>query len=614
MSTSSLVMLLLSSLVMGQTSAPLNATVGQSVLIPCSLPVNSKSLKWIYWQEDGTAKVLYNWHSANGISDSVNNEYKNRCQVSNTDFSSGNISISLNNVSVSDDKKTFWASVSFTEGQPLKHQCKSTLQVSALYKDLKMTINTTVNTATCTTRGGYPEPEVTWTGQNQSCTVQLVGNTSLQQDPAKRTFFVTSTVSIKDLKHVTCSVYNPRCDQRINATAPIDGPDKDQLKQRCPQACCRGYSLPDAASAHSNETKHEHASFRFNQGQEESREESDEPQSMERDEECKDESARLSVAIGLVVLLLSSSGNTLSEANETRGEPWLWQCNHTLSETFQPKKTNIYWQGRSKSDLLLYMYRKGKHDLEFQSQSFKNRTKIFPDQLYLGNVSLIIEELTLQDDKTSLEVIFIPASGTKTLCPTTLYVSAPFQEPKVDINKTNKTATCTTKGGYPKPEITWIIEDGETQTERTLEPHQVQTTMTPEEDGTYSIRSTINVTVTKSQKVTCRVYNPTSNKTKYAKIPPVNTLGVGALVGVGIAALFAVVTILMLLVFGIRSIICRRRGTEAENSVRYHAAPTTAGQDDDAVAAAGSGAGGWFSFLNMDATAWMLDCFCEKRK
>ncbi|XP_062287326.1 CD276 antigen-like [Scomber scombrus] len=358
-----------------------------------------------------------------------------------------------------------------------------------------MTINTTVNTATCTTRGGYPEPEVTWTGQNQSCTVQLVGNMSLLKDPTEKTFSVTSTVSIKDLKHVTCSVYNPRCDQRINATAPIDGPDedtyihiwvplvvsvivivtgiavsikyKDQLKQRCPQACCRGYSLPDAASAHSNETKHEHASYRFNQGQEaevflESREESDEPQSMERDEECKDESARLS-------------------------------------------------------------------------------------------------------------------------------------EPKVDINKTNKTATCTTKGGYPKPEITWIIEDGVNQTERTLEPHQVQTTMTPEEDGTYSIRSTINVTVTKSQKVTCIVYNPTSNKTQkhYAKIPPVNTLGVGALVGVGIGIVIAVVFAVGIGVAGIilwrrRS---RRRGTEAENSVRYHAAPTTAGQDDDAVAAAGPGAG-----------------------
>lgn len=125
-------MLSFPALVMGQTSALLNATVGQSVLIPCSLTVNSKSVKWIYWQEDGTLKVLYDWNSETGKTDGVDPEYKNRCQVSNTDFSSGNISITLNNVSVHDDKKSFWANVGFTDGERLQHHCKSTLQVSGM--------------------------------------------------------------------------------------------------------------------------------------------------------------------------------------------------------------------------------------------------------------------------------------------------------------------------------------------------------------------------------------------------------------------------------------------------------------------------------------------------
>ena len=88
---------------------------------------------------------------------------------------------------------------------------------------------------------------------------------------------------------------------------------------------------------------------------------------------------------------------------------------------------------------------------------------------------------------------------------------APFQEPKLEINQSNKTATCSTKGGYPKPEIEWTSQDGRDQSERTLEQHEVQTTMNTEENGTYSISSTANITG--SQRVTCRVHNPTSNQT-----------------------------------------------------------------------------------------------------
>lgn len=84
---------------------------------------------------------------------------------------------------------------------------------------------------------------------------------------------------------------------------------------------------------------------------------------------------------------------------------------------------------------------------------------------------------------------------------------APFQEPNVEINQTEMTATCSTKGGYPKPELKWSSGDGGTG----LEPRELETNITVEEDATYSISSTVNITG--FQKVTCRVYNPTSNHT-----------------------------------------------------------------------------------------------------
>lgn len=53
---------------------------------------------------------------------------------------------------------------------------------------------------------------------------------------------------------------------------------------------------------------------------------------------------------------------------------------------------------------------------------------------------------------------------------------APFQEPNVEINQTEMTATCSTKGGYPKPELKWSSGDEGTG----LEPHELETNITVE--------------------------------------------------------------------------------------------------------------------------------------
>lgn len=84
---------------------------------------------------------------------------------------------------------------------------------------------------------------------------------------------------------------------------------------------------------------------------------------------------------------------------------------------------------------------------------------------------------------------------------------APLQDPHIEINQTEMTATCSTKGGYPKPEIKWSSVDRGTGPD----PHELQAIMTLEEDGTYSVSSTANITGL--QKVTCTVFNPTSNHT-----------------------------------------------------------------------------------------------------
>ncbi len=106
-------------------------------------------------------------------------------------------------------------------------KCLLFLSLTALYRDLQLTVNNTANVATCTARGGYPEPQVSWTGQNRSSGAHLDlqdAETSLLQDPIEETFSVTSSVSVKELQSVTCLVYNPRCNQKINKTSEVDAP------------------------------------------------------------------------------------------------------------------------------------------------------------------------------------------------------------------------------------------------------------------------------------------------------------------------------------------------------------------------------------------------------
>ncbi|XP_026151052.1 ICOS ligand-like isoform X2 [Mastacembelus armatus] len=225
--------------------------------------------------------------------------------------------------------------------------------------------------------------------------------------------------------------------------------------------------------------------------------------------------------------------------NGTRGASWIWPCHHTLSEPLQTGEISIYWQGQNNSHIVVHVYTKGKEDFKYQSQTFKNRTKIFPDQLSSGNFSLAIEPLTLRDDQTFLEVILAPGNRpSEKLCQTSLYVAALFQKPQIEINQTEMTAACSTKGGYPKPEIRWSFEGGVSR----VGQHEVQTTVTYEEDGTYSVHSTANITGL--QKVTCDVYNPTSNQTVSSTkdVPPHSP------VSPGITAVIIIIIVVVIII------------------------------------------------------------------
>lgn len=107
--------------------------------------------------------------------------------------------------------------------------CKSCsfCHTSAPYQDLILTVNKTANSATCTAHGGYPEPQVSWSGLNKSSATQLDlqgAEMSLQQDATEKTFSVITSVSVKELQSVTCLIYNPHSNESLKKTTEIEAP------------------------------------------------------------------------------------------------------------------------------------------------------------------------------------------------------------------------------------------------------------------------------------------------------------------------------------------------------------------------------------------------------
>ncbi|XP_036965179.1 uncharacterized protein LOC119025586 isoform X2 [Acanthopagrus latus] len=127
MSSTILLILLLSAHITGLISEQLlRAAVGGSVLIPCSLHDN-RTLSSVYWQEG--EQHFFLWDSGK-IIQIPNNKYENRAQVFHDKFSSGNISFRLDNISLEDDRKTFFAYIKFDKEKQSEERCRSTLQVS----------------------------------------------------------------------------------------------------------------------------------------------------------------------------------------------------------------------------------------------------------------------------------------------------------------------------------------------------------------------------------------------------------------------------------------------------------------------------------------------------
>lgn len=98
-------------------------------------------------------------------------------------------------------------------------------------------------------------------------------------------------------------------------------------------------------------------------------------------------------------------------------------------------------------------------------------------------------------------------------CP--LLSSVPYQNPRLDVNMETMTAVCTTQGGFPAPEIQWVLLYNSSH--QSVESRNIQTTaMQNYHDRLYSYCSTLPIPAGPYEAVSCVIHNPTLNTTMTA--------------------------------------------------------------------------------------------------
>lgn len=90
--------------------------------------------------------------------------------------------------------------------------------------------------------------------------------------------------------------------------------------------------------------------------------------------------------------------------------------------------------------------------------------------------------------------------------------SVPYQEPRLDVNTEAMSAVCSLQGGFPAPDIQWVLLHNSSH--QSVESRNVNTeTKQNIHDHLYSSRSTLHIPAGRHEAVSCLSHNPTLNRT-----------------------------------------------------------------------------------------------------
>uniref|UniRef100_A0A671WTL2 Ig-like domain-containing protein n=1 Tax=Sparus aurata TaxID=8175 RepID=A0A671WTL2_SPAAU len=168
----------------------------------------------------------------------------------------------------------------------------------------------------------------------------------------------------------------------------------------------------------------------------------------------------------------------------------------------------IHWIHVNGKEITVHSYYHGGDQLAYQDQRFKARTSLFQDQISKGDATLQLSRVELQDQGRYKCYTSTIAGNHESFI--NINVEAPISE--VHIQQDENSITCSSKGIYPEPKLTWSTSPPSTNTFK--KPTTVQQT----DQQLYTISSSlIRVHDVTDLTYSCTVSAGTNQKTTLLK-------------------------------------------------------------------------------------------------
>ncbi|XP_043915152.1 hemicentin-1-like [Protopterus annectens] len=168
------------------------------------------------------------------------------------------------------------------------------------------------------------------------------------------------------------------------------------------------------------------------------------------------------------------------------------------------------------SSVTVYSFRSGMNVVEQVDEHYQNQGQLHDDFLSTGNISMKLSSIQLSDSGNYTCIVHTEHGRKAAIIE--LKVAGLGSEPSLDITSYAEhtvTVSCKSKGWFPEPEILWITEKGEDLTGSSATSGECN------ENGLFTIQSSITVTKNSVQHLTCMVRNTwiTNQKSNTTPVP-----------------------------------------------------------------------------------------------
>lgn len=219
-------------------------------------------------------------------------------------------------------------------------------------------------------------------------------------------------------------------------------------------------------------------------------------------------------SLGLFLLLFSSLcvEADVKEVNAMVGSDVELRCVYPRRSHFSLDDLYVYWQivDKAKTVVTYYLPSANESSTIHVSNSYKNRAHLSPDLMKEGDFSLHLQNVTPQDTQEFKCLVFTMSTvlGKALEEVVRLRVAANFSTPVISTSGSSdpgqeRTFTCMSKNGYPKPNLYWINRTDNTLIDETLQNNTVYLNKL----GLYDVVSTLRIPWTPRVDVICCVEN-----------------------------------------------------------------------------------------------------------